>query len=383
MSELDHVFQELLRAHRVPLKQTSVFSRLLHNSQLVPALTQKSERIVGMLGKYHNVVYDIQGPADAGVDVLIRQDVSDAESEYFCLQVKSHDDLRAKDWLKTVKAAYFDARQKFQPMIRYILMLCIDGTSQLEQARRAAAEFSKDANVLVVAPEQALGFFELGDEYIEAVVNLVLSDEDFVFRSARSSLTTFTPFERAVILWAAERYMLGQKDSFTAEELLQSSFLSEVHESTPQLNRSWFLHGGLPSEWREFQREAQAEGDDPEYSDAEIEEQVAESFPPEDFSARIAEALEFLEDGALTSGVHENYRLPTDLWRSAMAVMLDGNVRYGLQDKELLHYTLHTLGPNRAMKIRPGTLEWPVAEKRRHQHRTSRATKRKSNTGHV
>ena len=117
---LVRLVDELLRYRRTAPSETKAFARLKHNADLCPRFQQKLESILGSFEKYRKIVYDIQGLHDEGTDILLREVV--AENPWFiCLQIKSEDDLHAKDIFKTLKAQFFDSCQRYgDALVEYL-----------------------------------------------------------------------------------------------------------------------------------------------------------------------------------------------------------------------------------------------------------------------
>src|SRR5687767_13775782 len=104
---LARIIYELLQFRRSPYEATSIFSSLKHNVDLCPKFQAKLESVYDAFDKYQTITYDIQGPRDQGTDILVRQRIDD-ENRYICFQIKSNDDLKKSDYLKVLKAQYFD-----------------------------------------------------------------------------------------------------------------------------------------------------------------------------------------------------------------------------------------------------------------------------------
>ena len=104
---------------------TAIFAQWKHDES-VSELQRTIETVFTAIEKYQTITYDIQGPRDAGTDVVLRERQEDDGYEYVCFQVKSHNDLTEKDYLKTLKSQLFDTRRLYQPTLKdyYVLICC-------------------------------------------------------------------------------------------------------------------------------------------------------------------------------------------------------------------------------------------------------------------
>lgn len=351
MDIIDQLMQGALRAQRYPIKRTTIFSDLRHNAALCPTIQAKCDDLLGTIGKYQRIAYDVQGPQDQGADIIIRQTNPDDADNFYCIQVKSNDDLKTKDWLKTVKAAYHDTRSTYKHLIRYWILLCVDGTKHQDAIRAVNAAMTRDSTVQVIAPEHCLGFISLAPEYINAITKRILSDEDSVLLEARGAVQGYTPLEKGMMICAVFMHLFYDKRSFSPEDFFRSTFIEQLCSMTPNVHRRWFFEGGWP---KGLLHENLEDID----SEEDIEEYVIQAYSDDDIVGRVAQAIDYLSDGPFSQHAHKDHELNLTQTRPLMALMLDGNIRYGLSDEELMWYTLRVLGPDKGLSKKPPQINW-------------------------
>jgi len=93
-----------MRWDRTPSTDTVAFRNLKHNRHLCPNLQRQLEAVVNSYTKFAPIVYDMQGPNDDGVDVLVRVTRDGQEDEAIGWQVKSFNDFKKPDFYTTLKA---------------------------------------------------------------------------------------------------------------------------------------------------------------------------------------------------------------------------------------------------------------------------------------
>ena len=310
---------ELLRYRRAAPSETKAFARMKHNEDLCPLFQQKLESILGSFDKYRKIVYDIQGLRDEGTDVLLREVV--AESPWFiCLQIKSENDVHDKDILKHLKAQFFDSAQRYgDTLIEYYVLLCCDSKTNKDIIRAIAKQFDKQKGATIIEPEYTLSFLNLGERTIDAIIKAKLGNEDIVYQTALGIVASLSPTERATLFYFIWRLIYGHKKELSLTEIKSAHFLLKIYQSTPPLIRS--RYPGLAKTKR-------------------------------DTDDRIASDIEYLCDHMISQTSYGLYVLEFDRVIPLVVIMLDGQIRYGYEDQELLMYMMDVFNEEDSLQDR-------------------------------
>jgi hypothetical protein len=300
---LVRLVDELLRYRRTAPSETKAFARLKHNADLCPRFQQKLESILGSFEKYRKIVYDIQGLHDEGTDILLREVV--AENPWFiCLQIKSEDDLHAKDILKSLKAQFFDSCQRYgDALVEYYVLLCCDAKKNKDIIRAIAKQFDKQENVTLIEPEYTLSFLNLNERTIDAIIKAKLGNEDVVYQKALGLVARFSPTERAVVFYFIWRLIYRNAQEISFAELKSADFLRRIYEST---KKQYALRRN-------------------------VEPVIDES---------LARDIEYLCDHMISQTSDGLYTLDFKGITPLVAIIVDGQTRYGYEDNELLMYMM-------------------------------------------
>lgn len=317
---LKEVIFDLLVFGRVDFSRTNEFKIKKHNNDLVPAFNDKLNEIIDYFNRYRKISYDIQGVRDCGIDVLIKYEV-DGSKKLIGIQVKSYDDIKAKDWLSKLKAQLIDVQSNYSSseLTDYYVVMCTDIEKHKDKIRNATADLLKikEFNIHIIQPENALYFLELPDWLIGSYLKRKFSTQDYVIEKAEDSLVALSLAQSAMVIEAAGSFVSRGKIEFNWDEIAESSFVSEVYDKFPNYPASWF--------------------DD---TDSLINEEELDADPIND--------LQIIAD--------KNYfYLPTytdslsfkpDRYFALIALMYDAKVRYWYDDKKLKWYAFHTLKEN-------------------------------------
>ena len=331
------VIFELLQFRRAPFESTKVCSQLMHNSDLCPQFHRKLELILDAHRKYQQITYDMQGFRDRGSDVAVRQRI-DGENSFICLQIKSENDLKDIDYMMRLKAQFFEAQGRYQKLLDYYIVLCCNlmpakidkkrkmpllNTEKKNQIRAITAEFATTENVHVIEPEYALTFLKLSSIQIDAAIKSKLGSEDVVFREAIRLVNDLSPTERALIFYLIWLKIYRDKGEFAPEDIFDHPHLRSIYEQIPDYERDWFFSD---------------ETDDYDYSQSlEVPRNM-------DVNARIAYDLEHLEDIFIERNSTGNFVFDFKEMQSLALTMMDGNLRYGYEEEELLDYMMNLFG---------------------------------------
>jgi hypothetical protein len=302
-SLLVRLVDELLRYRRTAPSETKALARLKHNADLCPRFQQKLENILGSFEKYRKIVYDIQGLHDEGTDILLREVV--AENPWFiCLQIKSEDDVHAHDILKSLKAQFFDSSQRYgDALVEYYVLLCCDAKKNKDIIRAIAKQFDKQKNVTLIEPEYTLSFLDLEERTIDAIIRAKIGHEDVVYQKALNIVVRFSPTERAIVFYFVWQLVYRNAQEISFAELKSADFLRRIYESTK----------------KQYPRRPNAE--------PVIDENLARD-------------LEYLCDHMISQTSDGRYSLEFKGVTPLVAIMVDGQTRYGYEDNELLMYMM-------------------------------------------
>lgn len=356
---LDEVIYQLLQFRRSRPAETHEFSGLPHNAAVLPLLQAKLEQIVSAFSKYRKIVYDIQGIRDSGTDLLFKQ--TNDEDDFLCFQVKTEDDLRDNDHLKTLKAQYFDSRQRYPAMSDYYLLLCCDLSESVTAGRKrramanqdlvrnVAAELSTEKGLHVIEPAYAHAFLRLTTTQIDAVVKSRVGQEDIVVKTAVELVAELTPTELALVVSIVHRTALDGESQLSVDDLTSNEFIRECYELVPDLDRSYFV-SDLWEEKPETDKEESAEAWAEFIEGAEAGNIRFNPLRYMDLVDRLQLDLAYLEDNFLYCTVNGHYRLYREETAPIAALLTDGHVRYGYEGEELDWYTWSVLSPHYAAR---------------------------------
>jgi len=352
--QLPKLIDELLRYRESPVKDTRLFRKLRHNDHLCPAVEGQLNQAIDCFTKFHNIAYDVQGINDRGTDVLLRYDEETESGEpsqrYIAFQIKSFDDLNSKNYLRELKAQRFEAQTEFGGILEhYYILVCTDKLVHENRIRQIKKTFGPLGDVTVIDPAYTWTFIHLNPLRINAVVDSILREDDFVYKEARKMVESFTPTEISILLSIVYEQTVKQSSVINMEAIQERYFVKETFRKTPDYPRKYFF----------FSQEVSEFYGDFEDLDQEDIKDIQRAYgikwvngkfePPKnrkrDFSIRFSEDFDAL-DGELFSihagageiELNSEYALPIK------AVLLDAMVRYGYHDDNLLEYVFNALG---------------------------------------
>ena len=331
-TEIKTIVYDLFQFRRSKSEATSVFTKMKHNSDLCPKVQRKLESALDSFEKYRRITYDIQGPRDAGADVILRQ-VLEEEAYFICSQIKSEADLKEKDWLKTLKAQWFDAQKTYQTLQDYYIIACCDILKHKQKIRVLESEFAENSKVHVIEPEYALSFIRLSLTQIDAIIKSKFGSEDIIFRNALSISNGLTPTENALLFIIIWFRVYQNSDCIEPHTIFDSSFIKYVYEHTPDFVGDWFFE----DEFADF------------YGDDESEEYTIRGL---DMKERIMLDLDSLQDVFVQMDEVGNYLINLNEVQPLVILMMDGNERYKYNGNELLFYMMDLFGPHKGYEPR-------------------------------
>ena len=347
---IDTALNELLRFRRSTIEATKGFKNMQHNDYLCPKIQIKLTDLLEGSHRYHNVVYDVQGPRDRGKDVVLRYGEDEETSRYVTVQIKSYDDLCKKDYLKTLRAQSFEVRTDYKDKLQHhFIMICTDASKHEDKMRLICSDYSNVEWVTVIRPEYVWTFLRLTITRMDAIVQAVLRQDDVVYKKARTMVADQTPLDTAVLLSLLWLVRLHKTYSIQRDELYAIGFLDDVIEYIPDYPRETF-----------FYEEAEDVDDDDEFVEHSLEKhdfgEDSARCTKEDQARireeRIAETIESLDGNALdldhTSGlvkIDPKYVMPIE------AIMIDTAIRYNCEGDDLLRFVFDTLDVARTFDL--------------------------------
>lgn len=345
---IEKIIYQLISFMRSNDESTDFFSRVKHNADLCPRYLEQLEKILQAFEKYQSIAYDIQGPKDRGTDVVVKMPSEGEEINHICLQIKSEDDLKNGDYLKILKAQYFDATRTYKNILDYYILLCCDARKNKEKIRSVAADFSHDKNVHVIIPEYSLNFYRLGLIQIDALIKAKLGSEDIVYNKALDLVGDIIPTERAILFYLIWKKVFENKDVLSFEDIYNADFIRNVYHIVPDYVRAWFFF-----EDESIEEDEDNESDFKEIDQDGIEEELYDvaAYTNEyeirgyDIMTRISHDLDYLEDQFFDQDDFGSYRLDISLVYPLITLMVDGHLRYEYTGKELLSYMMDLFAP--------------------------------------
>jgi hypothetical protein len=168
--QIQLVFFNFLQYKRAQPEQAKNLALLKHNDDLCPLVQERCEDILRSVERHRSLVYDTQGPGDAGIDVLTVLSHED-KNKYIGFQIKSDVEVN-KDLLKTLKAQLVDAQTRLgDQLVDYYILLAWHPKDRIAATRSVAKTFATLRNVHVIEPAFLWTFlYGLTDLQIEALV---------------------------------------------------------------------------------------------------------------------------------------------------------------------------------------------------------------------
>jgi hypothetical protein len=222
----------LLQYKRALQEQARAIATWQHNADLCPSVQWQCEQILATTERHRSVVYDTQGPGDAGVDVLVVLDYQE-ETRYIGFQIKSDVEV-SKDILKTLKAQWVDAQNRFdERLLDYYILLAWDPKLRAQAIRSVSQTFSKTRRVHVIEPAYLWTFLNsLSQFQIQALITAYLSDEDPLIQRAKTAVADLSPTQLALLTVFLEGHTNPDSPSITLDNLYANSFLRQMYRQS-------------------------------------------------------------------------------------------------------------------------------------------------------
>jgi len=307
--QIQLVFFNLLQYKRAQPEQAKNLALLKHNDDLCPLIQERCEDILQSVERHRSLVYDTQGPRDAGIDVLMKLSYEEND-KYIGFQIKSDVEVQ-KDLLKTLKAQWVDAYNRLgDQLVDYYIILAWNARERVAAIRSVAQTFGTLPNVHVSEPAFLWTFlYGLTDLQIEALVTAYLSEGDPLIRRARTSIAKLEPTQLGVLITLLEAHTNPEKSPPSLADLRNSSFLQKMCRRSSGM-RYYDLKIGTGTELPQW---------------------LIESPDAEDLWTRLAEDLDAIELW-IDPAVSDRYSLDTSEAEVLLALAYEGKARYGHSD---------------------------------------------------
>jgi hypothetical protein len=178
------------------------------------------------------------------------------------------------------------------------VLLCCDAKKNKDTIRAIAKQFDKQENVTLIEPEYIMSFLNLEERTIDAIIKAKIGDEDVVYQKALGIVALLSPAERAVVFYFVWRLIYGNVQEISFAELKASDFLRGIYESN----------------------------EDSGYA-TDIDESLGTD-------------IEYLCDHIISQTSDGLYTLEFKGVSPLVAIMVDGQTRYGYENNELLMYMM-------------------------------------------
>lgn len=345
-NSVQDIVTRLVRFERAPKSTATAFRRLMHDKDLLPRLQVQLETILEAYGKFQPIVYDTQGIKDEGTDIAIRLGTDGAQkSEVVSFQVKSFGDLEEGGYLQRLKAQRFES-SNIKGLSKCFILLCTDPIMHKPKIRMIEAAFKTAARTEIIEPEFAFTFLYMPKTRIEAMVKRTLEGEDYVFKTALSSLDYDSSTAKALAVFLCTRFVFKGASTINFSELFDSSALRRMYGEL-RIKRAALLEQILENtDDAPFKLEELGLNDE-ELSKADWEDDDEQETPVEieEFASQLVADIAVLENDILDSqGTDQSYILLTNQMRPLSAVALDALVRYRYNEEQLHSYMFDTMG---------------------------------------
>lgn len=224
------LFEELLRFREAPAQDTQQLASFSHD-ELCVITTEHFNSLMAAYEKYQHIPYLVQGPRDKGVDVLLKGTKDDEPEKYAAFQIKSYAEVADKkaDLSKALKAGTFDAGERFSPGLeRYYILLFGDAKKHFKRISAITNEFARAKDVRIIGPRHLLTFVKMSETKVHAIVDRLLSPDDFVRKQARAEVQGCEEAELYFILTCICWVLENSNDTFPDDFFLEDSRMAEL-----------------------------------------------------------------------------------------------------------------------------------------------------------
>lgn len=212
---------------------TEKFLKLKHNRDLVPKFRKNLKHLADIYGHYSDDCYDIQGVTDKGVDVLYKY--KNEEECFFHkigVQIKSHDDIKSKDWLVKLKAQLLEQQGIWQTDDLYIA-LCTDSSTYKDKVRNGISEIQKitGQNVHILTPEESIHFYEMTKFDIFQHVYFLLHENDSLYKKAVQNVQNLNNISLAALIDVIVEQFVERNKYYSIHDMFKSILIDEYCEN--------------------------------------------------------------------------------------------------------------------------------------------------------
>ena len=241
---INRVVFRALHSRRASVQDTQGFGDLQHNDHLCPQLQSRLDDLLSSCKRNFNVVYDVQGFRDSGVDVVIRVS-SDEDGDYIAFQIKADDELSASNLLSTFKTQHHDAETRYgKNLIHYYMVPCADLTAKgrRDRVRLICSEFANRSKVTILDPQYLWNFlYAVKSVDEQALVTAFVNDVDPLVMEASHLASSLNVVQLRTLL-ATLSHVVSTPD----ETLWRADLVSNLHISDALNVVDMLSNFGLP-----------------------------------------------------------------------------------------------------------------------------------------
>ena len=327
------------RMQRSREEDTSDFANQKHNRDLLPRLQERVENILYAYGTFHPIVYDIQGPSDAGADVLVvlrpRAEDQGGQVKTIGFQVKSDNEIGNKKTLSLLKAQRDDSFRKIDGLTAYYILLCADMRSHRERVRLITSEFRTADRTVVVEPTFAHHLLNLPLRRIEGIVSRAHQAEDVVFQKAIDVFNRVSSYSAGALLAYIALWIIFDGGSLTLRDIQEDSSLHGFYEDLAEE-----VDDAIAVADRGETQKVVSRGTQRVDSDGIL---IAE--PMGDFEEALATDLELLDGNVIDMDTSsDGIKVIREEILPIVAVLSDAVLRYDLDRQQSLEYAYNLFG---------------------------------------
>ena len=327
-------------------------ARMKHNADLCPSVRDQVGLLLQRCERERRVIYDIQGPRDSGVDVVVRTEEEGQAGavSFIGFQIKADDEM-TKGVARLLVDQHFDAVNAYRPLDRYYILLCADPVKRRDTIREVTGMFARTEGVVVVTPAQVAAFLALSDANLASLTTQAVRSGDPLFETAADELDNLTPAQCGILLQAIANHLFERQS--TVASLTTSSLTAALYENTPDLTGDAFGFFKTPR-WAFLDRRyvmSLEEADAPGLGVVELrDDAVDDPYFEQDFLLERNNALDSADDRVARDfdllndylEVEQDQSVTVDLAAAPalLALLASARVRFGYDVEEVVDYMM-------------------------------------------
>lgn len=155
--------------------------------------------------------------------------------KFICFQIKSHGDLKEKNYLKNIKAQYADSKSKFD-FVDYYLIIATDEKAEKDKIRSIKAELSKYDKLTIVDPSQFLFLLSLKSSQVGSIIKSFLFQGDILIKKSLDIIKGLIRPQRILIFCLLDLCIRNGFKPVKFGDIFDSEQLREAYESYSEEN---------------------------------------------------------------------------------------------------------------------------------------------------